>query len=116
MQKIEKWRVEELALVLIQLAELLKKGDNCEWSNVFFHFKDESLKIINSKEFDLDQLKRLLRNINNCFSGASSLKNIVLWHENSEEKKRINQELLQVRARLLKILTEIEIRTVEHIS
>jgi len=116
MQKLEKWRVKELALVLKQLAVLLKNGDNCEWANVFFHFHLETQIIINSKEFDLDQLKKLLINIKSCFSGISSLMNLILRHENSEEKTRLNQDLHQTRARLLKILTEMEILTIEYIS
>jgi len=57
MQKIEKWRLEELALVLNQLSEILREGNHCEWANVFHHFQDESQKILSKKEFDLDSLK-----------------------------------------------------------
>lgn len=115
-QKIEKWRIEELTLVLKQLGEVLKKGNNGEWANVFLHFYQEAQFITASKELDLGQVKKLLRNIKNCFSGMSSLQNIVLWHENTEEKILINEEFPQVRARLLKILDEIESRTIEYVS
>ncbi|MFB0564564.1 MAG: hypothetical protein ACETWK_02660 [Candidatus Aminicenantaceae bacterium] len=116
MQKIEKWRVEELSLMLDQLAEILKRGDNCEWANVFYHFHHEAKVIISSEKFDLSKLKKLLTNIKNCFSGISSLNNIVLWHENPEEKVRINQELQQTRVRLLKILAQMKDQTQEYIS
>lgn len=116
MQKIEKWRVEELALVLKQLGDILKRGNDFEWANVFFHFYEESQAINDLEKLDLDNLKKLLRNIKNCFTGVSSLMNLVLWHENSEEKILINEEFPQIRARLLKILNEIEIRTVEYVS
>jgi hypothetical protein len=116
MQKIEKWRLEELALVLHDLSELLRKGDNCEWANVFFHFHDESQKIISKKEFDLHLLKRLIQNIKNCFAGVSSLRNLVLWHMNSRENSKVNQDFKHSRARLLKILDDIEQRTIEYIN
>lgn len=115
-QKIEKWRVEELALTLKKMAALLKKGDNYGWANVLLHFHQEAQMIIDSKEFNLIQLKKLLVNINNCFAGMSSLANLILWHENSSERKMINQDLNNSRSRLLKILAEIETRTVEYVS
>jgi hypothetical protein len=116
MQRIEKWRVEELAMVISRLSDLLKKGDDREWANVFSHFHQESQKIISSKKFNLDDLSRLVINIKNCFSGSSSLNNIILWSENSEEMTRLNQELFQTRARLLKILKDMQDRAAEPIS
>jgi len=116
MQKIEKWRMEELALILEQLADLLKRGDNCEWANVFFHFHHESREIISSKELDLNHVKNLLMNIKNCFSSMNSFKNLVLWHENEEEKMRLNQYSHKTKVHLLKIMTDIEDRSVEYLS
>lgn len=116
MQRIEKWRVEELALVISELSDLLRKGNDCEWANVFFHYHQESQRIVSSGEFNIDYLKKLVTNIMNCFSRSSSLNNLVLWHENSEERTRLNQELFQTRARLLKILKDIEDLAVEPIS
>lgn len=114
MQKIEKWRIEELALVLIELSDLLRKGDNREWANVFSHFHLESQQIHSSKAFNLDELKRLIINIKHCFSSVSSFANIVLWCENSEERTRINQELNLTRSCLLTILNNLERLTTEH--
>lgn len=116
MQKIEKWRVRELALILEKMSELLKKGDDYEWANVLLHFCQEANIIIESKEFKIDLLKKLLVNIKNCFSGHSSLTNLVLWPENSAERTKINQDLHKTRYRLLKILAEIETRTEEWVS
>ena len=116
MQKIEKWRLEELALVLKHLAELLSKGDNREWANVFLHFYQESQYMIASKAFNLEQILKLIRNIKNCYSGASSFMNLVLYHDNEKEKKRFNQDLFKARTRLLKIMAELEDRSVDYIS
>ncbi len=116
MQKIEKWRIKELALILNELALLLKTGSTRYWTNVFFHFRDESQKIISKNEFDLDLLSKLVKNIKNCFFDNSSFSNIVLRHENSEEKARINQSLYLTRAYLLKILMDLEGRLVDDIN
>ena len=116
MQKIEKWRIEELALMLNELAVLLKTGNSREWANVFVHFHDESQNIISKEEFDLDSLNKLVKNVKNCFFGNSSFKNIVLWHENSEMKRKINLNLYLIRARLMKILMDIEDRAIVHIN
>jgi hypothetical protein len=116
MQKIEKWRVKELALILNELSLLLKAGKTLDWANVFSHFHDESQKIISKDEFDSDSLSKLIKNIKNCFFGSSSFTNIILRHENSEEKARINQSLYLTRAHLLKILMDLEDRLVDYIS
>lgn len=116
LQKIEKWRIEELSLVLKKIDELLRKGNNSEWANVFHHYYEESRFIIASEEFSLAQVLKLVKNIRNCFSGVSSLRNIVLWHENNEEKMWINEEFPQLRTRLLKIIGDIEERSVEYVS
>jgi len=116
MQKIEKWRLEELTLVLDRLSGLLRKGDHCEWANVFHHFQEESHKILSKKEFDLDSSKRLIRNIKNCFQGVSSLKNLVLRDLEYGESGKINHDFQRTRARLLKILEDMDKRTIEFIN
>ena len=116
MQKIEKWRVEELALVLGYLSQLLRKGDHIEWANVFNHFHQESKHIVDRNEFNQDLLKKLISNIKNCFTGLSSLRNIVLWHLNTRESANLNQEFQKYRARLLKIIDEVEDRLVEYVN
>ena len=116
MQKIEKWRVKELALILNELSLLLKAGNTRDWANVFSHFHDESQKIISKNEFDLDSLNKLVKNIKNCYFGSSSFTNIILRHENSEENARMNQNLYLTRAGLLKILMDLEDRLVDYVS
>ena len=116
MQKIEKWRLEELALVLKHLAELLSKGNNRDWANVFLHFYQESQWIIAAQELNLEQVRNLIMNIKNCYSGASSFMSLFLRHENEKEKIELNQELFKARGRLLKIMAELEDRSIEYIS
>ncbi|NIM89606.1 MAG: hypothetical protein GTO17_01510 [Candidatus Aminicenantes bacterium] len=116
MQKIEKWRLEEFALVLKHLAELLSKGNNRDWATVFFHFHQEAQLIIAAQEFDLEQFKRLIINIKNCYSSRSSFMSLLSRHENEKDKIELNQELFKARTRLLKIMTELEGRSIEYIS
>lgn len=116
MQKIEKWRLEELSLVLNRLSELLRKGDHCEWANVFHHFQDESQNILSKNEFDLESLRKLIRNIKNCFQGVSSLKNLILYDLESDESRNINSSFQHTKTCLLKILEEMDKRTTEFIN
>jgi len=116
MQKIEKWRIEELGLVLNELSFLLKLGESSEWANVFSHFNDESQKIVTKKEFDLDSLNKLVRNIKNCFFKGSSFTDTLFRHENPKEETKLNQILYLIKARLLKILTDMENNIIEYIN
>lgn len=116
MQKIEKWRLEELALVLKHLTELLSRGNNRDWATVFFHFHQEAQLIIAAQEFNLEQVKRLIVNIKNCYSSTSSFMRLFLRHENEKDKIELNQELFKARTRLLKIMTELEGRSIEYVS
>jgi len=115
MQKIERWRVEELALLLSETAALFKRGDNSEWANVFNHFHDEAENIISKVEFNVDSLQRLVRNIKNCLSGSHYFNDILLWHEDSEERARTNKDFHLVKARLLNVLNELEKLTTQRI-
>ncbi len=115
MQKIEKWRVEELSLVLNELTVLLKAGNNSEWANVFSHFYDESKIIVLNKEFDSNSLNKLVKNITNCFERNSSFTSIALKHKNPKEEQKLNQALYLTRARLLRVLKDMEERIIEHI-
>lgn len=116
MQKIEKWRIEELAIVLNELTTLLRTGESRDWANVFSHFYDESQKIIFKKEFDLDALSKLVINIKNCFFNGHSFKEIALRHKSPREEIKLNEGFLFVRARLYKILTDLEHRVAEYIN
>jgi len=116
MQKIEKWRMQELAIVLNQLIELLKSGNHTEWANVFSHYYYESQKLLLRKEFDLNDLKKLLQNIGNCFIGSSSFRNLTLWQDNQDRSEFLNKEFNQVRSRLLVILAQMENQSVEYVN
>ncbi len=116
MQKIEKWRIQELAIVLNQLNELLRHGNHTEWANVFSHYCFESQKLLLRKEFDLNDLKKLLQNIGNCFIGSSSFRNLTLWQDNQVKSEFLNKEFNQVRSRLLVILAQMENQSVEYVN
>jgi len=116
MQKIEKWRIQELSLIFRKISDLLIKGGNPEWANVFSHFQQESQKIISKKEFDEDLLHKLIINTKNCFSREHTFIHMELWHEDPKTKVSINQEFLLTRARLLKIITDINNKMIELVS
>ncbi len=115
MQRVEKWRIEELSSVLTELVVLLRSGDNAEWANVFSHYNEESCNIISGSEFNLNALHKLVRHIKNCFFGTRAFSHIILWHDNPEERTKLNRSLSFIRARLLNILKDIEDRLIEHI-
>ncbi len=116
MQKVEKWRIQELSQVLNQISVLLREGKNAEWASVFSHFAQEAHSISEKRELKLDFLIRLIQNIINCFDGGSSLRNLVLRHENSERMARLNQEFSQRRQVLSEILTDMEAQWTEPIN
>lgn len=116
MQKIEKWRIQELAHILNDLAEILKQGNNAEWANVFTHFYYESQKILYCKEFRLEELKKLLQNIGNCFIGISSFRNLSLGQDLPAESEILNKEFNKIRSRLLVVLAQMENQAVEYIN
>jgi hypothetical protein len=116
MQKIEKWRIQELSIVLHDLTELLKCGNNTEWANVFKHYHCESQKILLKKEFDLNETKKLLQNIGNCFVGVSSFRNLTLWENDQKQSDQLNREFCQIRSRLLVILAQMENQSIEYVN
>jgi hypothetical protein len=115
MQKIEKWRVQELALMLEHFHELLRKAGNNEWANVFLHFHHEAVDILSREDFKLDPLKRLVQNIATGFESFHSVTNLSLGHEDLEAKSEWNRTFQRAKARLIAILTEIDKRTIEFI-
>jgi hypothetical protein len=114
-QKIEKWRIQELSKVLKHLAGMLREGKNREWANVFEHYSHEAGYIVQRKKFDLHMLKKLVLNIKNCFDRMSSLHALVLSHESSKAKENLNREFLQTKAHLFQMLNDIENKCVERI-
>jgi len=115
MQKVEIWKVKELGLILQNLSELLKKSTHHEWANVFHHYHTETQNILLSSEFNLDHLRRLVQNIKNCFHGLSSLRNLMIQGETPGEDDGLRQDFERGKIRLLKVLEEIEKRTIEYV-
>ncbi len=115
MLKIEKWRAQELKLVLNHLVDTLKQGDSREWANVFAHYSAELNQISAYNSFDLSSFKRLVRNINNCIVGGNSFRNLEFNAEEKNENTQLNQDLYWNRARLYHILRELEERLTEYI-
>lgn len=113
---MEKWRVEEISLLLDVLAALLRTGKNPEWANVFSHFDKEAHLIISAEAFDAEPIKRLIRNIKNCFAAGSTFATLVLDDENLMAKNTLNLEFAQARARLWNALLEMEKRMVEFVN
>ena len=111
MQNFEKWRIQELMLVLQRLSQTLKRGNNPEWANVFAHYQGIFMK----GHFDLREIKKLVRNIYNCFIEGKSFTNLVFQLENQEEAESLNNDLYEYRVRLYQILNEMEERMTEYI-
>ena len=114
-QKIEKWRIQELEQALNRLSLLLRKGQNFDWANVFSHFAQEANKLADHQKFNLDMLKRLAQNIINCFDHISSLRNLVLTHENPRKMDILNREFRNAIRHLFEIITSIEKKWTEPI-
>lgn len=115
-QKVEKWRVQELEQALIQLSLLLRSGENIEWANVFFHFSQEAHNIAGQKNFNLDLLKKLAQNIVNCFDRTSSLRNLVLDHDNPRQMEVLNKKFRNAIKQLFEILASIEEKWTDQIN
>lgn len=113
MQKIERWRVQELMLVLEQLSEILRKGNHIDWANVFRHYYDESSQILSQHEISTDKLRRLVGNIQNCFTSVDSFRNLRFSDE--AEVSDLSQILLQTKARLFQLIGELRIRMMEYV-
>lgn len=108
MQKIEKWRIKELSLILNQLVHLLKTGNHQEWASVFSHYYQETQHILYKDRFDWENLRKLVQNIKNCFEGAYSFSGLVLMSEGGHKEEELNKEFFQKRARLFQILQQME--------
>jgi amino acid permease len=111
MQRVEKWRIQELALLLQQLHNLLMKGNNSEWANVFLHFHQEAIYILSRDVISIEALRRLIHNIVNCFDGYHSFTNLSLGSKDSDSGSELNRDFNQAKVRLLAVLSEIDSRT-----
>ncbi len=114
MQKVEKWRIHELFLILNDLSILLKKGNDHEWANIMSHFRDEAYKIHSASKFNLNSMKNLVSNIGNCFTETSHFRDLSL--EQKEFGPDLNREFQKTKAHLLRILSEITCQFAEYVS
>jgi hypothetical protein len=115
-QKIEKWRIQELEQTLDRLAILMRKGKNPDWASVFSHFSHEAKSLTLNNRFSLDSLKRLVQNIANCFEGISSLRTLVLIDQDPKQMEILNQEFREAIHDLFGIFVSIENKWTEPIS
>ena len=111
MHRVEKWRIQELALLLQDLHKLLIRGNNSEWANVFLHFHQETIEILSRDELNIEALRRLIHNIVNCFDGYHSFTNLSLGSEDADSGAELNRDLNRAKLRLLSVLSEIDNRT-----
>jgi len=114
-QRVETWRVKELGLILQGLSEVLKRSAHHEWANVFDHYQTETQNILTSSKLDTDQLRKLTQNIKNCFHGLSSLRNLTIQGSSPGETEGLQQDFERGKARLFKVLEELERRTIEYV-
>lgn len=114
-QKVEIWRIKELGLILQDLSELLKKSNHHDWANVFHHYHMETQNILFGSKFDTNHLIRLVQNIKDCFQGLSSLKNLMIQVESPGNNEALRQDIERGKARLFKVLEEIERQTTEYV-
>ncbi len=114
MQKVAKWRIQELGQSLLSLTRILHKGNNWEWSRVFQHYHDEAEYLLENQLFDLNSLKNLVRNIRICFEN-STLQNIDLEPEYYQKNNSLISDFMNETERLEQILEEIEEQTTEYI-
>ena len=115
MQKIERWRIEELTLVLKEMVSLLKRGDNREWANVFEHFLLEAEGILLRDNFNLEEFKRLVQNILCCYLEGDSFRSLEVEEGRKDTLRDLNQKLNRLKGRLYYLLTDLQTRFVEYI-
>lgn len=114
-QRVEKWRIQELSQVLKHLSRLLRLGQNAEWASVFSHYAQEALNLAAQESFKLDGLKRLVQNILSCFEDASSLHDLVLVQEDIKKMGNLNQEFRDAIRLLFENLAAIEEKWTESV-
>jgi hypothetical protein len=116
MQKVEKWRIQELEQALNRLASLLRMGKNADWASVFSHYAHEAKILAKKDKLNLDSLKRLILNIFHCFDGTSSLRHLVLVQENAKQMDALNQEYREAISNLFDIFVSIEAKWTDQIN
>lgn len=115
MQKIERWRIQELAIILKDLKDTLQIGANRDWANVFDHFLVETERILLRTSLDVEECRRLVRNILCCYLDGDSFRRLEITNEETGQPTRINKDLTRQKARLYNLLTDLQSRFIEYI-
>ena len=115
-QKVEKWRIQELEQMLKRISLLLRRGQNSDWASVFSHYALEAKNLADHKKFNLDMLKRLTQNIITCFDHVSSLRNLVLAHENARKMEILNREFRNAIRLLFEIIASLEEKWIDPVN
>jgi hypothetical protein len=115
-QKVESWRLEELAMLLDSLAASLEAAGSPEWARVFRHFREEARNIQAVAAHEADELKRLVRNIGLCFRDHVTIPDLSVDNEGRSDSSGINLRPSQAKARLRQALAEIDSRLIEYVS
>jgi len=111
---IELWRIRQLALVLEQIARLLKSGANAEWAGVFSHYLNEIERQFLQNPINIHALKQLVVNIKNCYMDVDSFVDLELVHSEDSVADSLNREFNKERALLYKIILDMESRMKEY--
>jgi hypothetical protein len=114
MQKIERWRIEELILVLRDLVDSLQQEVNRDWAHVFEHYLSEAERLLLTNTIRVDEFKRLVHNILCCYLEGDSFRRMA-FPETTQEGKRRNKNFQNRKARLYHLLTELQTRFVEYV-
>lgn len=110
MSYIEKWRMEELSLVLNRMALILQAGGQSEWAGVFHHYQDEAETLARIPPIEIEKAERLACNLRACLRDGGSLRQPQLSHEDQSIGSGLLREYLKLRMRLLQILDDLEER------
>jgi hypothetical protein len=114
--KLEKWRIEELVLVLKDLVSTLHQSENREWANVFDHFLGEAESLLLKDSIRIGACRQLVQNILCCFLEGDSFRRMTLIPGESEEHQVKNIHFRRLKARLYHVLTELQSRFVEYVN
>ncbi len=114
MLKIERWRIEELILVLKDLVDSLHREENRDWAHVFDHYLSEAERLLLTNTIRVDEFKRLVHNILCCYLEGDSFRRMA-FPETTQERKRRNKNFQLRKARLFHLLTELQARFVEYV-
>jgi len=112
---IEKWRVDELSMVLNRIALILQAGGQSEWAGVFRHYHEEADSLSRITPIEIDKLERLTMNLCACLEDGCSLRNPQLLHEDDRVGTSLLREYVMLRTRLFQILADLKNRLRETI-